>query len=304
MATDNIEVKHLLKLEKDFSTFKFWFYPTPEDNNIFEVYDTSTGKKVAKIQEDVQKIYFESDVSFGFDDQLSILQDFEAYTLRPEYVAVHKVAMPPKTDENIVGVYAEIYVTLLIGSYLIKSFKQNTSKNPDSSLVRLDRAINWLEHTDFFYAPSSSKYHEPYPHGLVEHILNVYNRAIQLKECSAFKDVRWESAAFSALCHDLCKINLYESYLRNQKNEETGEWEKIPSYRRKDPMIPFGHGEASLYIAMKLFNVSEDEALAIRWHMARWYTAPELEGSLTTANKRYPLVHMIQFADQLSIVDY
>ena len=34
--------------------------------------------------------------------------------------------------------------------------------------------LAWLESTDFFTAPASTKYHGAYPGGLVDHSLNVY----------------------------------------------------------------------------------------------------------------------------------
>lgn len=45
-------------------------------------------------------------------------------------------------------------------------------------------------------------------------------------------------------------------------------------------------------------------ALAIRWHMGRWNVVDSEVNDLQTANENYPMVHMIQFADQLSIVNY
>ena len=39
----------------------------------------------------------------------------------------------------------------------------------------LDKLIDWLEKSDFFEAPASTKYHGNYAGGLLEHSLNVYD---------------------------------------------------------------------------------------------------------------------------------
>lgn len=40
----------------------------------------------------------------------------------------------------------------------------------------IENLIEWLESTDFFTAPASTKYHGAYPGGLLQHSINVYNR--------------------------------------------------------------------------------------------------------------------------------
>ena len=38
-----------------------------------------------------------------------------------------------------------------------------------------DSLLDWLEHSDFFVAPASTKYHGCYESGLLQHSLNVYD---------------------------------------------------------------------------------------------------------------------------------
>lgn len=40
----------------------------------------------------------------------------------------------------------------------------------------IEKLIKWLTSSDFFAAPSSTKYHGSYEGGLCEHSLNVYDR--------------------------------------------------------------------------------------------------------------------------------
>lgn len=50
-----------------------------------------------------------------------------------------------------------------------------------------------------------------------------------------------ETIAIVALLHDVCKINCYKKYMRNQKND-MGEWEQVEAFKFEDP-DPYGHGD-------------------------------------------------------------
>ena len=70
--------------------------------------------------------------------------------------------------------------------------------------------------------------------------------------------------------HDICKANFYKESSRNVKNEETGNWEKVPYYTI-DEQFPFGsHGGKSMYLVMKYIKLYDDEACAIFHHMGAW----------------------------------
>ena len=90
------------------------------------------------------------------------------------------------------------------------------------------------------------------------------------------------------------------------KNEETGQWEKKLAYRRSVNTCigSFGHGVTSLYLASRLFSLSNDEALAIRWHMGEYNVCDAEMNELHLSNETFPIVQMIQFADRLSITKY
>ena len=51
----------------------------------------------------------------------------------------------------------------------ISIFKDKVSRDGANEL------LEWLEDSDFFVAPASTKYHGSYEGGLVEHWLNVYD---------------------------------------------------------------------------------------------------------------------------------
>lgn len=132
--------------------------------------------------------------------------------------------------------------------------------------------IEWLETTDISTAPASTQYHLSEDGGLVQHSINVCKRLIQLikMEYGTVDDSPYsvDTVAFVALFHDISKVNFYEKYSRNVKNQENGQWEQVFAYKVKNPneRITFGTSdENSVYILSKFFNLSDEEAVAIRW---------------------------------------
>lgn len=129
----------------------------------------------------------------------------------------------------------------------------------------LEKFIDWLNSTDFFIAPASSRYHLNEEGGLCQHSLNVYERLQKL--CimefgeNAYSE---ESVAICGLLHDICKTNYYKIEMRNVK--ENGIWVQKPFYTIDD-QLPYGHGEKSVYIINGYFRLTREEALAINWHM-------------------------------------
>jgi hypothetical protein len=174
----------------------------------------------------------------------------------------------------------------------------------------VDSMISWLTSKDFYIAPASLKYHDAYPGGLLFHTLQVYNKIIELLTLSTFKSVvNPDSAVLVALTHDWCKINKYESYMKNVKDLNTGEWITQPAYKYSESYIGLGHGPQSLMMVSQFCNtkytrLSFEEMAAIRWHMYTYDVTSYDMDDLNKCNNNIPLVHLIQFADQLAIVNY
>jgi hypothetical protein len=172
------------------------------------------------------------------------------------------------------------------------------------------KMLSWLDSTDFYTAPASMKYHEAFPGGLLLHTLKVYNKIIELMTLPTFKSiVNPDSAILVALTHDWCKINKYEQYMKNVKDPDTGEWSMQSAYKPSETYMGLGHGPQSLMMVTQFCNskytrLSFDEMAAIRWHMYTYdITSYDME-DLNRCNNNIPLVHLIQFADQLAIVNY
>lgn len=132
----------------------------------------------------------------------------------------------------------------------------------------IDELIDWLEKSDFFYAPASTRFHGNYAGGLLEHSLNVYDCLKMLIKANNIKNITEETIAIVSLFHDICKANYYKIGFRNVKDDETGQWHKKEVYEIDDTIFPIGHGEKSCIILQWfLKKLTVDELLAIRHHM-------------------------------------
>lgn len=171
----------------------------------------------------------------------------------------------------------------------------------------LDALLDWLEHSDFYFAPGSTNYHSPYPGGLVEHSLNVYKMAMELKDHANPKFatldrhaelITDENVAISALFHDICKTNYYTP-TQKWKKDDAGKWISYDTYK-VDDKFPCGHGEKSVIILQQFMRLTGEEILAIRWHMGAFS-----EGTMSDLYQKqaylqsleYPLTTMIGISD-------
>jgi len=157
-----------------------------------------------------------------------------------------------------------------------------------------DKLLDWLDTTDFFRAPASSRFHCACEGGLVQHSLNVYH---VLVDHFYTEGENLESYTICALLHDLCKANFYKVSTRNVKNDATGQWEKVPFYQVEDA-FPYGHGEKSVFLIERFMKLRTAEAVAIRWHMGGFDDAAR-GGSfaISAAYDAYPLAVKLHIAD-------
>lgn len=159
----------------------------------------------------------------------------------------------------------------------------------------IDEIINFLEKTDFFKAPASTRFHGNYEGGLLEHSMKVYE-ILKHKVKNSVIDINVgdDTLIIVALLHDICKANYYKVDFRNAKNER-GEWEKVPYYT-VDDTIPYGHGEKSVMMITEYMKLTSEEKYCIRWHMG--FTEPkELYSTISLAYKKYPLALLMHEAD-------
>jgi len=265
------------------SEFNFWF---KRENDCWHIYKI-TGDKL-----DHHCDFYDCDGSF---DAMEFGNDFAKFKeTRPEYT----VGRPINAEITDIDFLKTAFDKLITGAILMQYEKE------DVGIRCAERFIKYLHGTDFYTAPGSIMYHDAEPTGLLRHSLRTYNNIIDLLELPKFSTVDKVEAYIAALIHDLCKIGIYKPYMRNVKNDETGVWEKVPSFKREDTAIPFGHGTTSMFMAQKFFKLTMEQALAIRWHMGRWNSCEKEAPELCIASAKYPMVHLLQYADQLSITDY
>ena len=158
-----------------------------------------------------------------------------------------------------------------------------------------EKLLEWLDTTDFFTAPASTRFHGACECGLVMHSINVY-RCMMDRWFQPEEDSR-ESFAIVSLLHDLCKANYYKSGFRNVKNDATGQWERVPSYSVQDA-FPYGHGEKSVYLIERFLRLRPAEAIAIRWHMGGFDDAARGGCfAISEAYDEYPLAVKLHLSD-------
>ena len=164
-----------------------------------------------------------------------------------------------------------------------------------------EELLNYIiNETDFFEAPASTKYHGNFRGGLCFHSMNVAKELIKflymygyIKKGGENETEKIESAYLVALTHDLCKTNFYHWGTRNVK-DEYNKWVTIP-YIDVDEELPFGHGEKSVYIISKFVKLTDEEALAVRWHMGDY---SEAKGACSLGFNLCPLALMLHQADE------
>lgn len=159
----------------------------------------------------------------------------------------------------------------------------------------IENLIAFIDKTDFYTAPASTRFHGNYEGGLLEHSMKVYEILKYKVEHSVVDiNVSEDTLKIVALLHDICKVNYYKVDYRNAKNAE-GVWEKVPYYT-VDDTIPYGHGEKSVMMLTEYIKLTVEEKYCIRWHMG--FTEPkEMYSTIGIAFKKYPLALLLHEAD-------
>ncbi len=175
----------------------------------------------------------------------------------------------------------------------------------------MDKLLEYIQGSDFYRAPASTKYHLACPGGLLQHSLNVLDALRGLLQWNSIES-HWEyhtackivdtipddSVIMMALLHDICKTHFYSASTRNQKNEQTGQWEKVPFYTVND-MMPLGHGAKSAMIVKQYTTLTSQEMYAI-WHHMGFNGNYENDTAVGKSIEMYPAVLALQTADMMA----
>ena len=157
----------------------------------------------------------------------------------------------------------------------------------------MDDLLAWLEKTDFYTAPASSRFHGAYEGGLLQHSLNVYNEFVRILGAYPEIKVSHDSVIICALFHDLCKVGMYTTEKRNRKNE-SGQWEQYDAYKFDEKFCYGGHGSKSVYMLMRFIDLKPMEAVAINCHMSCW----DGNKDVGRAYEQYPFAFLLHVADE------
>jgi len=120
--------------------------------------------------------------------------------------------------------------------------------------------IDYLEESDYFQAPASTRFHANHKGGLAEHSLNVY--CLFKEKNEKFKlNLSKETIIICSLLHDMCKVGIYF-----ERKLKSGCLASIPYELEED--LPLGHSTKSIFMTNKFIQLSFEESLIIRWHMS------------------------------------
>lgn len=158
-------------------------------------------------------------------------------------------------------------------------------------------------------APASSKehYHNAHPGGYLEHVLNVYDIAMDLAtvwgKYSEHKDYTKEEIALITLFHDLGKMgDVSEEFYQVQDNE----WRRNNMgeiYKINKKLINMNGADRSLYI-LQHFNVqlTQNEWITIKIHEGMYDDANTtyLKTSFENSILKSHLPHLVHHADMMA----
>ena len=101
-----------------------------------------------------------------------------------------------------------------------------------------------------------------------------------------------ETVAIISLLHDVCKTNFYRP---EEIKQEHGQQVIQYGYDNK---LPIGHGEKSVILIQKHMQLTDEEIIAISWHMGAF--DERVKGGsreLSQVWERYPLAFLLHIAD-------
>lgn len=164
----------------------------------------------------------------------------------------------------------------------ISQEEQQMNKNERMAMVAAK-----LRETSFYKMPASTRWHNNFAGGLLDHSTGVW---LNLEHLTSALNLQWQdpsSPFIIAMLHDACKIGAY------YYNSDYGVWEHVENH-------PKGHGDLSLKIAEELgIELTDEEKACIRWHMGAFDEQSNWT-NFTDAIHQYPNVFWTHVADMMS----
>lgn len=167
----------------------------------------------------------------------------------------------------------------------------------------------FLDGSDFWTAPASTKFHGDFKFGLSFHSIYVLKQALFFAQplLENFNSSRLakqfsisaEDIFIAAISHDFCKTDFYCIEYRNTK-DVTGNWVKKPMYKAKSDSRNLGHGNESVLKLLKIMPsyIEKRQVLeAVSMHMG-FSDISESQSYNYSNFSQNPLVLLLQLADE------
>lgn len=178
--------------------------------------------------------------------------------------------------------------------------------------MRFKDLIEYLNTSDFFTAPASTRFHSSFKGGLCVHSLNVYDNMKKLQDVyPQFAGITEDSIRIVALCHDFAKIGYYIEAVKNvkvyspsgSKHDSMGnyDWQSVPGYTVDDAkrFLYGNHETTSEYLTRCFIPLSVQESIAILHHHAGM-SKDCAQDNITEIFNRNPLAFLLHMADMMS----
>lgn len=165
--------------------------------------------------------------------------------------------------------------------------------------IDLTELSKLLDQIDYFNKPLSAQYNGAYPGGLCEYALRFAHELGVL--CNAYFPGKYTEADVIkvALFKDIYKASMYEVYMKNVKDDETGQWTTVPAYKTKEDFNRpvFGDLGFSSYMQIKdLVPLTTEQIEAIVYSRISDF-APDIHQVF----RSYPLVTLARMAEMAAL---
>lgn len=165
--------------------------------------------------------------------------------------------------------------------------------------IDLTEISKLLDQIDYFNKPLSTQYSGAYPGGLCEYALRFAHELGVL--CNAYFPGRYseEDVIKVALFKDIYKATMYEQYMKNTKDDMSGQWVTVPAFRIKetDDRPVFGELGFSSYMQIReLVELTTEQIEAIVYSSISNF-APDIHNVF----RSYPLVALTRMAEMAAM---
>lgn len=170
----------------------------------------------------------------------------------------------------------------------IKQYLYDSEEFSNDQKDALRKLFDYLENeTEWLTAYCSTRFHNSYEGGLIDHSINVSNAILKIKR-ALYPNLSEPELVLIGLLHDCGK---YNSYKRKEPTERQRQYGYPGSMSTNNDVPYMGHEDRSLWIITKFYPyLTEEMFTAIALHNEPWLTN-------TCQFKNCPMATCLQTAD-------